>query len=36
LSEKKSGRFSKSFIHEYQPELSTINRKNFRTFLVKE
>jgi len=36
LSEKKSGRFSKSFIHEYQPELSTINRKNFRTFLIKE
>jgi predicted AAA+ superfamily ATPase len=37
LSEKKYGKFSKSFINEYQPpELSTINRKNFRTFIMKK
>lgn len=36
FSEKKSGKFSKSFINEYSPELETINRKNFRTFLVNQ
>lgn len=36
LNAKKFGRFSKTFINEYQPEIHTINRNNFRTFIVKK